>query len=273
MIAAPASQTLNLDSRGIIECIVTDGIREVEWQKDNQTIASSNGTVVDIRYKVLSSGSLQISNVTQQDSGQYGCIVSNKAGKVSKEINVTVTNTLKQSSNDHCVVQLESDEELTQEREVPFQIIDKPFFTLKPPGCIQSMEGFNVILKCSADSYPKPNITWMRNNANISEEIDRYTQLSDGSLKISAVQKADSGEYICQASTIHWTRSVSVHLKVTTMDQVCGIGSSINDGSAGSGSIGGLLMETGGDRERRVVEGQVSNIHNWPWQVNGTQRY
>ena len=69
---------------------MTDGIRMVEWRKDNKTILSSNSTEVNHRYKLLASGSLSIDNVTKSDNGTYTCSVSNKAGEDVRHIKVEV---------------------------------------------------------------------------------------------------------------------------------------------------------------------------------------
>lgn len=77
-------------SNGTITCSVTGGIRDVKWKRNGQTIAHSNGTIVDSRYAVLSCGSLHIASVSVQDSGIYNCIVSNRAGRDMKQVEVKV---------------------------------------------------------------------------------------------------------------------------------------------------------------------------------------
>ena len=86
IIAAPKQQTLHLGShQNVLTCLVTGGIRTVDWRKDNKTI---NDTT---RYKILASGSLQLTaNVSESDSGVYTCRASNKAGTVLKEVEVKV---------------------------------------------------------------------------------------------------------------------------------------------------------------------------------------
>lgn len=91
--AAPREQTLSEGDRGIVVCLVTDGIREVEWKRNGVSVARSNSSSSSSsngRYTILPSGSLRISAVSQQDTGTYTCTVSNRAGSDSKEISVNV---------------------------------------------------------------------------------------------------------------------------------------------------------------------------------------
>ena len=92
VLSAPEEQTVIVGAtEGTITCLVTDGIRDMEWKKDGQIIAYSNYTttdVVDARYTILSSGSLHITNITEQDGGIYSCTVSNPAGSDFKTIEV-----------------------------------------------------------------------------------------------------------------------------------------------------------------------------------------
>ena len=125
-------------------------------------------------------------------------------------------------------------------------------FTQTPPECVRTMETFDLTLKCSADGFPKPSITWIRQNSPM--DSSRHTQLPDGSLKISAVQYSDRGLYTCQASNTHETKSVDIRLKVLTTNSVCG-----------------YPWGEDQDRVKRIVEGEASHIRNWPWQVREQQ--
>ena len=77
-------------SRAVITCLVTGGIRTVEWRKDSTTVISSNDTETSSRHRILPSGSLQITNVSESDSGDYTCGASNKAGEETRHIKVEV---------------------------------------------------------------------------------------------------------------------------------------------------------------------------------------
>lgn len=94
MLSAPPHQSLMAGAvAGVVTCLVTDGVRTVNWTKGGHFIGHSNGThtsVVDSRYTVQSSGSLHIANITEEDAGVYNCTVSNPAGGASRAIEVEV---------------------------------------------------------------------------------------------------------------------------------------------------------------------------------------
>lgn len=84
-------QMLFIGTNGVITCLVSEGMRDLEWKTNGHSIAYSNSTItstVEARYTILDSGSLHISNVTEQDAGIYSCTVSNPAGSDSKTIEV-----------------------------------------------------------------------------------------------------------------------------------------------------------------------------------------
>lgn len=160
VVSSPKVQNFRIHTSINVTCLVTGGIRDVEWQRNNQTIAHSNTFIANSRYEVLSSGSLHIFNITEQDSGHYRCIVSNKAGKHSQNIEVNVMNefTQYQHNEQHDIFPLDNNGCVTQMGFIKefFQDIkdsspdyyteqDIPYFTAKPPHCIQTKEGFNVV--------------------------------------------------------------------------------------------------------------------------------
>ena len=277
VVSSPKVQNFRIHTSINVTCLVTGGIRDVEWQRNNQTIAHSNTFIANSRYEVLSSGSLHIFNITEQDSGHYRCIVSNKAGKHSQNIEVNVMNefTQYQHNEQHDIFPLDNNGCVTQMGFIKefFQDIkdsspdyyaeqDIPYFTAKPPHCIQTIEGFNVVLQCSAEANPNPSIRWIKDRKHIINinKTDRYVQLPNGSLKIYGIHNTDRGVYTCQASTMHWTRNTTVRIRITTMKQVCGTGGHnvSRSGLQGTGTL---------KRARRVVGGEISDIENSPWQV------
>lgn len=251
---APESQILQINNDNTVSCIVTGGIRAVEWKKNNRTIAYSNRTIVDDHYIVLNSGSLFISNLAHEDSGRYECIVSNKGGMKSRNIEVMVI-----SSEDNCIIQHESDEEIINTETVDRNSL--PHFSIKPPSCIQTTVGFNIILRCSVEARsPSTIITWLKGEDIITGDNEHYMLLPEGSLRINTVGHTDEAIYTCRASTAaHFTSHVMVHLQVKAInDATCGVSWSEDE----------MLDENNaGNRIRRVVDGVPSHINNWPWQV------
>ena len=81
-------------------------------------------------------------------------------------------------------------------------ILAVPKFVLKPPQAVIKAPGDDLSLTCSASGEPTPAISWKRLNGAWEE---KRMKVNRGSLTISALQKADSGIYICEAKVPFYT--------------------------------------------------------------------
>ena len=77
-------------------------------------------------------------------------------------------------------------------------VVSLPQFTVKPPSKIMESIGANMTLNCSATGDPQPVISWKRQGSLLP--VGRNQQI-DGTLVIRDVQKEDSGNYICVATS------------------------------------------------------------------------
>ena len=77
-------------------------------------------------------------------------------------------------------------------------VVSLPQFTVKPPAKIAGSIGANMTLNCSATGDPQPVISWKRQGSQLP--VGRSQQI-DGALVIRDVQKEDSGNYICVATS------------------------------------------------------------------------
>ena len=77
-------------------------------------------------------------------------------------------------------------------------VVSLPQFTVKPPSKIMESIGANMTLNCSATGDPQPVISWKRQGSQLP--VGRSQQI-DGALVIRDVQKEDSGNYICVATS------------------------------------------------------------------------
>lgn len=66
-------------------------------------------------------------------------------------------------------------------------------------------------MNCSATGDSVPLISWKRTAGAWAEE---GMKVQEGALKISGVEKADSGIYICEAKAPHFTIEARTHLEV-----------------------------------------------------------
>ncbi|XP_039630055.1 protein sidekick-1 isoform X2 [Polypterus senegalus] len=157
-----------VDKSVTIQCPVR-GVpaNSLEWYKDSIPLNKlKNG-----RYKVLSSGGLQITKVRPEDSGIFQCFAQNFAGEIQTHTYLDVTSMA-------------------------------PTFT-KPPLDITVTEGTSAIFTCEVSGAPKPAITWKKGNqvlASGSVKIPRFILLESGGLQVQPVLPQDAGNYNCFAS-------------------------------------------------------------------------
>lgn len=73
--------------------------------------------------------------------------------------------------------------------------------------------GSTVVLNCQAEGEPTPTIAWSQQGRPLLGN-DRLSRLSNGSLRISSVQKEDTAEYECVARNLMGSALVRVALTV-----------------------------------------------------------
>lgn len=73
--------------------------------------------------------------------------------------------------------------------------------------------GTTVVLNCQAEGEPTPKIEWSRQGRPL-QGLDRFSSLSNGSLRVSSAQKEDTAEYECVARNLLGSVLVRVTLTV-----------------------------------------------------------
>ncbi|XP_028306228.1 protogenin A-like [Gouania willdenowi] len=128
------------------------------------------------RITVLPNGVLQIHNVQQEDSGQYGCVATNIGSRLKSR---TATLTVNKVSGPK-----------------PRQ---RPRIIAGPQNTTVSLHQ-TAVLECVATGNPRPIISWSRAD---SKPIDVYKAkvLGNGNLVITDVSSKHSGVYVCRATT------------------------------------------------------------------------
>ncbi|KAG8508492.1 Neuronal cell adhesion molecule [Galemys pyrenaicus] len=119
---------------------------------------------------------LQITQVSEADSGNYQCIAKNALGAIHHTISVTVKDF--------------------------FSFLNKaaPYWIMAPQNLVLS-PGENGTLICRADGNPKPRISWLSNGVPIEIASDDPSRKIDGDTIIfSNVQERSSAVYQCNAS-------------------------------------------------------------------------
>ncbi|XP_028515949.1 ficolin-1 [Exaiptasia diaphana] len=129
------------------------------------TWSKSIGSLPDNR-SVVRDGQLTVLKAKKDDSGIYVCKAENRFGSALGSILVNV--------------------------------IDLPVFVVKPPKTFPVLGKKIVVLNCTAIGDPQPVISWRKDNGVLP--VGRY-EVRDGSLIIRNVKKADSGVFVCTATS------------------------------------------------------------------------
>lgn len=136
---------------------------EVKWIKDGNNLSGG-------RFRVMLDGSLEITDVTFTDAGDYQCYASNKFG--SKTANGTL-------------------------------IVKRATYIIDKPQDYEVIAGTPATFRCSAvaDTDLEMRIDWYKDGEIIDHSDSRFIKANDNSLQISKTIELDSGEYTCVAST------------------------------------------------------------------------
>lgn len=93
-----------------------------------------------------------------------------------------------------------------------FLLSGAPTITEEPVDTVVDA-GSTVVLNCQAEGEPTPTIEWSQQGRPLLGS-DRFSSLSDGSLRISGAQKEDTAEYECVARNLIGSVLVRVSLTV-----------------------------------------------------------
>ncbi|XP_058620145.1 neural cell adhesion molecule L1.1 isoform X2 [Onychostoma macrolepis] len=155
---------------------------KVDWE-----IFGSGPALANAKMSQTSDGNLQISDVSEEDTNTYTCSVRHSNRSISAELEVLNRT----------------------------KIVD-------PPQDLQVLRGDDAVLQCKYTvdhKLKQPTIQWKKDKHKITSSAndDKYTDYSDGSLKITDVQMEDSGIYSCEISTK--LDSVSATGSITVQDK------------------------------------------------------
>jgi hypothetical protein len=164
---------------------------EIQWFKDDQLI-----DFIKTKYH-LSSRSLEIISVTDQDAGVYTC---------SAKSNLRSNDMFPSAS------MYQPNQILNASARLDVHI--KPTFKTQPESIIETDYGKSVHIKCEGISNPKANITWFRNAQLINFNVHTNMELQDNKLLINNIEKKDQAIYQCFLSNEAGQISASTLLKI-----------------------------------------------------------
>ncbi|XP_033105528.1 hemicentin-1-like isoform X2 [Anneissia japonica] len=150
----------------------------VKWYKDGKEIFGNN-----INHNVQESGSFEIKQATDKDSGTYVCVAYNTAGNATKTIHLIT--------------------------HVPPRFGDIPV-----EEAIVVSPGDPVLLPCEAVGNPRPTFQWRKEGTVLPDQSAAYIILSSGSMYVNSTRESDKGTYTCFVSNIAGTIQKDIHLFV-----------------------------------------------------------
>ncbi|XP_077459581.1 neural cell adhesion molecule L1-like protein isoform X10 [Stigmatopora argus] len=175
----PHSQLTVIGSDVHIKCSVSGKPQpDIMWRKNGHIFEDD-----PLNNKRVLDDTIVIHNAMPDDSGVYQCEAANRHGVVLGNVKIMIMNMAPLI--------------LTQDYQEYAITVDK-----------------DLAMNCSAFGSPAPTISWAKDETPETIERERFVTLQNGSLRISNVEKKDSGEYVCVADNSEGKSSVTAVLAV-----------------------------------------------------------
>ncbi|XP_034939259.1 tyrosine-protein kinase-like otk [Chelonus insularis] len=176
----PVDKRLELNSTTKVYCKAQGATNPtVRWMKEGQGEKFPEH-VQDIN------GTLHFNGVVEGDKGRYICIASNSQGSINHTINI--------------------------------EVVIAPKFTQLPQNVTEAIEGYPIMLHCTAEGDPTPQIHWDKDSSLDNLDDPRLQVLANGSLYIKEAYLSDEGKYGCTAGNSGGLKRVEVQLNVKPGD-------------------------------------------------------
>uniref|UniRef100_A0A8I3PT82 Neogenin n=2 Tax=Canis lupus familiaris TaxID=9615 RepID=A0A8I3PT82_CANLF len=133
----------------------------IRWMKNEEALDTESSE----KLVLLAGGSLEISDVTEDDAGTYFCIADNG--------NETI----------------EAQAELTVQAQPEF---------LKQPTNIYAHESMDIVFECEVTGKPTPTVKWIKNGDMVIPS-DYFKIVKEHNLQVLGLVKSDEGFYQCIA--------------------------------------------------------------------------
>ncbi|XP_077583113.1 neural cell adhesion molecule L1-like protein isoform X3 [Stigmatopora nigra] len=181
----PHSQLTVIGSDVHIKCSVSGKPQpDIMWRKNGHIFEDD-----PLNNKRVLDDTIIIHNAMPDDSGVYQCEATNRHGVILGNIKIMIMNMAPLI--------------LTQDYQEYAIIVDK-----------------DLTMNCSAFGSPAPTISWAKDETPETIERERFVTLQNGSLRISNVEKKDSGEYVCVADNSEGKSSITAVLAVKDPTQI-----------------------------------------------------
>jgi hypothetical protein len=160
-VVVPQPQTVREGDTVILDCVANGNPKPgIKWLRNGEEIDLND---LDSRFRIIGTGSLQITKIQDTDAGDYQCRASNSEDSLDASATVQV--------------------------QVP------PKFIQSPEDKI-AYEKEELELKCSIHGKPTPVVHWLKNGDQINP--NEYMQIVGGhNLKILGLLPSDAGMFQC----------------------------------------------------------------------------
>ncbi|XP_036050207.1 neogenin isoform X7 [Onychomys torridus] len=146
----------------VLPCVVSGlpspGLR---WMKNEEVLDTESSERLDL----LAGGSLEISDLTEDDSGTYFCIADNGNKTIEAQAELTV---------------------------------QAPPEFLKEPDNIYAHESMDIVFECEVTGKPTPTVKWVK-NGDVVIPSDYFKIVKEHNLQVLGLVKSDEGFYQCIA--------------------------------------------------------------------------
>lgn len=158
----PSSLVRSIGQSAVLPCVASGfPLPKIRWMKNEEALDTESSE----RLVLLAGGSLEISDVTEDDAGTYFCVADNENETVQAQAELTVQ--------------------------------AQPEF-LKQPTNIYAHESMDIVFECEVTGKPTPTVKWVKNGDMVIPS-DYFKIVKEHNLQVLGLVKSDEGFYQCIA--------------------------------------------------------------------------
>uniref|UniRef100_A0A7N5KPR5 Neogenin n=1 Tax=Ailuropoda melanoleuca TaxID=9646 RepID=A0A7N5KPR5_AILME len=158
----PSSLVRVIGQSAVLPCVASGlPTPAIRWMKNEEALDTESSE----KLVLLAGGSLEISDVTEEDAGTYFCVA--------------------ESGNET----IEAQAELTVQAQPEF---------LKQPTNIYAHESMDIVFECEVTGKPTPTVKWVK-NGDVVIPSDYFKIVKEHNLQVLGLVKSDEGFYQCIA--------------------------------------------------------------------------
>uniref|UniRef100_A0AAQ6ADB6 Neogenin 1b n=1 Tax=Amphiprion ocellaris TaxID=80972 RepID=A0AAQ6ADB6_AMPOC len=161
LLVQPSPVAKVTGSSVLLPCVVAGfPAPHIHWMFGDKLLDESEG-----RVEMLGGGSLQIYNLTEEDTGIYTCVAENSNSSIEAQAQLTI--------------------------QVPPQFV-------KRPANIYAHESMDIVFECEVSGSPAPTVKWVKNGDAVIPS-DYFKIIKEHNLQVLGLVKSDEGFYQCLA--------------------------------------------------------------------------